>query len=142
MFPALSKKCAAKTVHADVRCSGSGNPYAFLQLARAGKIRLAVSDAILDEVAEVLQRKFGWPKEDLIEARRQIELFTEKVKPSVSLQVVKADPDDDRIVECATSANSKYIVSGDKHLLNMGQHDSIRMLNVADFLRRYERPSY
>jgi putative PIN family toxin of toxin-antitoxin system len=127
---------ADTNIYVSALTTGRGNPYAFLQLARAGKIRLAVSDAILNEVAEVLERKFGWPQEDIAAARDQIEQFAEKVKPAVSLEVVKADPDDNRILECASSAKSDYIVSGDKHLLRLGQHDSIRVLNVADFLRR------
>jgi predicted nucleic acid-binding protein len=32
---------------------------------------------------------------------------------------VKADPDDDKIVECAAAARSDYIVTGDKHLLKL-----------------------
>jgi putative PIN family toxin of toxin-antitoxin system len=111
-----------------------GNPFAFLELARAGKIRLAVSDAILDEVADVLGRKFDWPKEDTAEARRQIERFTQKVTPKTILEVVKEDPDDDRILECASAAGSDYIVSGDKDLLRLGSYDSMRILNVSDFL--------
>jgi putative PIN family toxin of toxin-antitoxin system len=40
---------------------GSGNPRHILDLAESGAIKLAVSQPILDEVADVLQReKFGW----------------------------------------------------------------------------------
>ena len=114
--------------------SRKGNPYEFLQLARAGKIRLAVSEAILDEVAEVLERKFGWPLEDIADARQQIEQFAQKVRPSVTLDAVKDDPDDNRILECGSAAGSDYIVSGDNHLLKLERYDSMRILNVSDFL--------
>ena len=40
------------------------------------------------------------------------------------------DPDDDRILECATAANSEYIVSEDKDLLRLGQYRSTRIVNV------------
>jgi predicted nucleic acid-binding protein len=73
--------------------SRQGNPFAFLELARAGKLRLAVSDAILDEVVEVLQRKFDWPQRDIAEVRRQIERFAQKVRPAVTLDVVREDPE-------------------------------------------------
>lgn len=132
----MPRVTADTNIYVSALTTGRANPYAFLQLARAGKIRLAVSDAILNEVAEVLERKFGWPQEDIAAARDQIEQFAEKVKPAVSLEAVKADPDDDRILECASSAKSDYIVSGDKHLLRLGQRNSIRVLNVADFLQR------
>ena len=37
----------------------SGKPFQFLERARAGKINLTVSEAILDEIEEVLARKFN-----------------------------------------------------------------------------------
>lgn len=57
--------------------SRRGNPFEFLELARAGKIRFAVSDGILDEVGEVLGRKFDWQEEDIAEVQRRIERFAE-----------------------------------------------------------------
>ena len=111
-----------------------GNPFQFLELARAGKIRLAVSNAILDEVGEVLGQKFDWPEDDIAEVRRQIERFAQKVTPKTVLDAVKDDPDDNRILECASAAGSDYIVSGDKDLRRLGTYDSMRILNVSDFL--------
>lgn len=50
------------------------------------------------------------------------------VTPAVRLDVVTADPDDDKIVECAVTAGSDYIVTGDKDLLRLGSYDSIRIV--------------
>jgi predicted nucleic acid-binding protein len=36
-----------------------GKPFELLELARTGKISLAISAAILDETEDVLRRKFG-----------------------------------------------------------------------------------
>jgi predicted nucleic acid-binding protein len=83
---------------------------------------------------EVLGRKFDWPEEDIAEVQRQIERFAQKVTPKTLLDVVKDDPDDNRILECASAAGSDYIVSGDKDLLRLGTYDSMRILNVSDFL--------
>lgn len=46
----------------------AGRPLYFLDTARAGVFRLAVSDALLAEIHRVLRDKFQWPKEDLDEA--------------------------------------------------------------------------
>jgi len=56
------------------------------------------------------------------------------VTPAVQLDIIKEDPPDNRILECAVSAGADYIVSGDNDLLRLGRYDSIRILNVADFL--------
>ena len=103
-------------------------------MARAGVFRLILSDAILDEVAEVLERKFDWPSVDLAVAKRQLERFGHKIKPVVTLDVVKDDPDDNRILECAVSAVSDYIITGDKDLLRLGRYDGIKIINVSEFL--------
>jgi putative PIN family toxin of toxin-antitoxin system len=111
-----------------------GKPFQLLQLARAGKINLTISEPILAEVEDVLARKFAWPREDIAEARRRLQQMARTVTPAVELDVIKEDPPDNRILECAVSAGSDYIVTGDKDLLRLGRYDAIRILSVADFL--------
>ena len=53
------------------------------------------------------------------------------------IDVVKADPTDNRIIECAQAANA-YIVTGDNHLLRLKRVGSITILKAADFLRLLE----
>jgi putative PIN family toxin of toxin-antitoxin system len=105
-----------------------------LELARTGKISLAISDAILDEIEDVLRRKFAWSDDDIAEGRKRISAMARKVKPAVQLDVVKDDPDDNKILECGSAAGSDFIVSGDRHLLKLDRYDSIRILSVAEFL--------
>ena len=81
-----------------------GKPFQLLQLARAGKINLTVSEAILDEIAGVLARKFGWQPDDIAEARKWITGIARTATPVVQLNVIKEDPADDRILECAVAA--------------------------------------
>lgn len=59
----------------------------------------------------MLARKFDWPAEDILEARQQIMAMARIVKPSVQLDIVKEDPPDNRILECAVSSGSDYIVT-------------------------------
>jgi predicted nucleic acid-binding protein len=110
-----------------------------LNLARAGEIELAISDAILDELADVLARRFFWPDADIVEARRQLSLFTKHVTPAESVTGVASDPDDNSILECSLTAGSQYIVSGDRHLLQMGAFRGVRILKAAEFLEMLER---
>jgi putative PIN family toxin of toxin-antitoxin system len=111
-----------------------GNPRKLLELARAGAIDLAVSDAILDELADDLVRKFDWSDADVREARRQFGLFARRVVPTEVLHAVSDDPDDNAILECAVAACSEYVVSGDRHLLQLGTFRSVPVLKVAGFL--------
>ena len=73
----------------------------------------------------------------MAEADRLIRGFTELVAPTRRLAVVAADPDDDRILECAVAAGAQVIVSGDKDLLRLGKFEGIEIVTVAAFLERY-----
>jgi hypothetical protein len=52
----------------------------------------------------------------------------------VQLDVVKRDPDDNRVLECAQSSGSDYIVTGDKDLLDLKHHAGARILRPAELL--------
>jgi len=74
---------------------------------------------ILDEFAKVLKRDFLYDEE---ETRNIIEIvlqFLSLVISGKKIDVVKEDSDDNKIVECALESRADYIVSYDKHLLNL-----------------------
>lgn len=112
----------------------SGPPRQFLNLARAGGIRLAISEVVMEETLRVLREKFHWPEDSLREAEANISEFAEWVKPSQVIDVIREDPADNRILECAVAAKSDFIVTGDQHLLRLGRYGSIRIIKPADFL--------
>jgi uncharacterized protein len=116
--------------------SRGGKPQELLDLARHGRIELAVSDAILDEVGRILSDKFEWSTERVNNVRAEIATFTKQVAPTETLDVVQDDASDNRIVECAVAAGSDVIVSGDKHLLALGSFRGIEVMTVSDFLQR------
>jgi uncharacterized protein len=93
-----------------------------------------VSEAVLDEMAAVLARKFDFTPDEVAVARKWITSMARTVNPAVQLDVIKEDPPDNRVLECAVTAGSDFIVTGDKELLTLGQHDAMRIVSVADFL--------
>lgn len=111
-----------------------GTPLKLLTLAAERKIDLAISDHIVDEATRTLRQKFDWPEDRIVEARRIMGRIARRVVPSRSLSVIKEDPDDDRILECAAEAESDYIVSGDKDLHRLGHYGNARVIKVADML--------
>jgi hypothetical protein len=56
------------------------------------------------------------------------------VEPQMTLDVIEADPDDNRVLECAATGGAAYIVSGDEHLLGLGEYEQIIILNPVSFL--------
>ena len=49
--------------------------------------------------------------------------------------ILEDDPDDNRILECALAANASYIISGDEHLLDLGEYRGIMIISLAGFLK-------
>jgi putative PIN family toxin of toxin-antitoxin system len=82
----------------------------------------------------VLARKFNFSPEDINEASRRIMTIARMVTPSVRLDVIKEDPPDNRVLECAVSSGADYLVTGDKDLLRLGRYDSISIITPSGFL--------
>ena len=113
-----------------------GKPMELLQLADEGRIEIAVSDAILDEVSRVLAGpKFLWPPNRIEDARQLISGLSRRVTPKHTIALVRADMADNRILECAEESGSDFVVSGDKHLLRLREYGKARILQPAEFLR-------
>ena len=111
-----------------------GKPRQLLQMAMDGEVLVAISDAIMQEVLRVMREKFHAAAADLQEAEAIVAGCTERVIPTQVLDVVKDDPDDNRIVECAVASGSNCIGTGDNDLLRLGEFAGIKMIGVNDFL--------
>lgn len=103
--------------------------------ARVGSIRIDISDAIVAETNRVLRDKFRWDGYSLQDAREKLTALGNHVSPAEALHVIKEDPDDDRILECAATAKSDFIVSEDKDLLRLGQFGNARIVSIRDFIK-------
>lgn len=97
-----------------------GNPHHCVQAARQGKCFSVTCEGILAELAEKLQIKRGFSAAKAAEATDEIRLFSKIVTIPGTLRVVAADPDDDAVLECAAIGQAQYLVSGDRHLLALG----------------------
>jgi putative PIN family toxin of toxin-antitoxin system len=107
-----------------------------LLLDEAGKkYTLFISKEILAEVEEVISRKkFGFSTQKISSAMEAIMSFSEIINPELKVDVIKSDPDDNKILECAISCNAQYIVSGDSHLLDLREYGSIKIINPKNAL--------
>ena len=110
-----------------------------LHMAVDGDIEIAASKPIIEEVIRVLREKFHWDGYRLHDAREQILGFARLVAPKQTLDVVKEDEPDNRILECAVEAGSDFIISADKDLLRLGSYAGAPIMRVADFLQRMEQ---
>jgi putative PIN family toxin of toxin-antitoxin system len=86
-------------------------------------------------VEEVLLRpKFSLGPDQVLYIMDLFRDTFELVVPSRRVNVVRADPEDNRILEAARAANAELIVSGDKHLLDLSQWHDISIVSPAIFM--------
>lgn len=45
------------------------------------------------------------------------------------------DPEDNKFIECALTANAKFIITGDKGLLSVKQFRGIKIITPEEFLK-------
>jgi putative PIN family toxin of toxin-antitoxin system len=103
-----------------------------LDFADDGTIELCISEAILDELAGVLARKFGWEPERVKGAAASLAELCRMVRPQVTVRAAP-DADDDAVLECALAAGADVIVSGDGHLLGMESFRGIPIMSPRRF---------
>ena len=111
-----------------------GLPGVFLDFALLGSFTLVVSPAILDELSGKLLAKFEISEADVLAIRNKLELAADVVCPTIIIDAVKDDPDDNRVLECAVEGNAGVIVSGDRHLLGLGTYQGMPIMKVRQFL--------
>ncbi len=115
-----------------------GRPRRIIELWAEGKITICLSPAIFDEYTSVMAR-MGFTESPRYQeylaliAESDHILFTAKTP---SIQAVADDPDDDKFIACAVALHCDYIISGDKHLLQLQRYLHIPILSPKAFLDR------
>ena len=100
-----------------------------------GIFTVVVSSDILDEYFQVLNRpKFKLKQATKDKITRYLYQFSEFVVPEESIHFIEADPKDDKFLEAAITGQVDFIVSGDKHLLDLKEFRSIRIITAREFL--------
>ena len=115
-----------------------GNPRSCLELAKSREIDLYTSRAILFELVQKLKKKFGWRDEETTDAIEGLAKFIKVVEPQEKLTLIKNDPTDNKILECAKEAKADFIVSGDiRHILVLKKFGKAKIIKAKDFLDEF-----
>jgi len=93
-------------------------------LAAKGRFKIVLSKSLLEEFLETADAAKIRKYDDLgtiDDFLRIIDHAAEMIKVKSKFKVVKADPDDDYVLRTAFDGKTEYIVSGDSHLLVLGE---------------------
>jgi len=109
--------------------------FQILHLAGTSQYRLLTSPAIIQELGRVMREHFGVEEKERVRRLKQLAAIAEIIIPQIILDVIKEDPPDNRILECAVAGHADLIVSGNRHLLRLKSYQSIPIVRPIDFLR-------
>ena len=108
------------------------------QAFRNKKFTLCYSDEILNEYQEILSHYYSG-----ILAKYVIDTIlnaphAEPITVYYKWQLITVDPDDNKFVDCAISANAEYIVTNDRHFKVLEEIDfpKINILSIDEFKRK------
>ena len=108
-----------------------------IELARQNIVKGLTCQEILEELVEILRIKAKFSPPQLTDTTEELLSFLRLVKITNTLKVVEADPDDNKVIECAVAGAATHIITGDRrHLLPLGSYQGIVIITAADFLRQ------
>lgn len=107
--------------------------YRLLLRARKKEYNLVLSAHLIAEFEGVLLRKFSLSQSELLDVRNLLAEAIHEMRGEVGpIKPVSRDPDDDRILACASASSADYVVTGDEDLLVMKQYGGTRILAPRD----------
>lgn len=118
-----------------------GEASKIIEKAEKDNIQILISEDILSEIVNVLNKESKFQKyilnlklsiEDLL---RTILLISTLIEIKSKLDVIKADPKDNIILEAAIDGKVGYVISYDNHLLNMIEFRDIKIISPGEFLK-------
>jgi putative PIN family toxin of toxin-antitoxin system len=100
---------------------------------------LLLSPALLVELGEVLRyprlrRRHRWTDTEVGQFVDGLATMAVVVPGQVTGSLIEADPDDDAVIACAIEGSANAVVTGDQHLLALGEVQGVHIVTPRQFL--------
>jgi len=116
-----------------------GPPAEIIKAWRARSFTWVTSPPLLQELESTLRsprlkRYVAWSDDELLEFLALVWAVARLVIPTSRSDVIRLDPADNRVLEAALEGQADYVVTGDRHLLDLGRHGGIAIVAPARFV--------
>jgi len=118
-----------------------GEASKIIEACEEKQIEILITEDIILEITDVMNREVKFQrfiekrKENIEELIRTILSIVTLIESKTNLDLIKEDPKDNIILEAALDGKANYIISYDKHILNMIEFRKIRILRPGEFLK-------
>ncbi len=111
-------------------------------MAEEKLVEIFISLEVLQEISRVLEceRILRFLKRSRTEpssVMATVLRLSSIVDVAAAIHEIEDDPSDNQILACAKQANVQFIVSGDRHLLRLGNYDGTGILTASKFLEMF-----
>jgi uncharacterized protein len=107
------------------------------RLLRENAFELIMTPAIIEETTRALQypgvRRYLCDLSGALEWFADLALLADMVENQDGGSVIAEDPDDDKYLHAAATGRASVIVTGDHHLLNVGEYNGVLIMTPAAF---------
>jgi putative PIN family toxin of toxin-antitoxin system len=100
-----------------------------------GSHELYVSEYILFEISQTIKQKFDFSHTKLDQVLEKLKNDAMLIQPKHSISR-SSHQNDNRILECAVTADADFLITGDKkHLLSIGTIKSTKIITPRQFIQ-------
>lgn len=122
----------------------SGYPHKVLKSWEKGELVLITSPAMVREADKVLnysriKKKYGLDNDARRRVVSNLLKYSVLIEDPPVLDVIREDPDDNKVLSTAVEGKADYIVTGDSHLLDLRSYKDIPVVTPKGFCRIMER---
>ena len=139
------------TLDTNVLISGTfwtGDSFRILDMIDKKKLNNISSREIIEEYNEAIKSDEIVDKVDnkkliMTKIVHNVIKSSEIVEPTIKLDVIKDDPDDNKVLECAKEGKVSHVITNDNHLLKLKEFEGIKIVTTEEFLRilKTEKPN-
>ena len=91
-------------------------------------VEIFTSSDIILEYLRVLVRDFVYSEDEAISVLGNIMPVFTFVEPMERIDILKSDPEDNKILECAMESSADFIITYDKHLLELVEFRGVKII--------------
>jgi putative PIN family toxin of toxin-antitoxin system len=102
------------------------------------RLEICVSNEILTEYEEILSQKTSSFFADAIIKALLNRKNLVRVSPTWRFHLISQDPDDNKFVDCAIAGQAEFLISNDKHFLELKEIDfpAVNIVTLQEFVHQ------